>query len=70
MGRPRAIDYVVTTPLFYVNAKPHLGHIYSVTLGDCMARFIKLTGRSSILTSGTGSVMGRLDVKTFDSAIR
>ena len=34
--------YFITTPIFYVNAKPHLGHVYSVLLADAQNRFQKL----------------------------
>ena len=38
----RIPKYFVTTPIFYVNAKPHLGHVYSVLLADAQNRFQKL----------------------------
>lgn len=30
---------VVTTPLFYVNAPPHLGHVYSMIVADTIKRW-------------------------------
>lgn len=42
-----------TTPIFYVNAKPHLGHFYSMTLADVRNRWCKLTGREAFFTTGT-----------------
>lgn len=30
---------VITIPLFYLNAKPHIGHLYSAVLGDAFARW-------------------------------
>lgn len=32
----------ITTPIFYVNARPHLGHLYSMLLGDTRIRWEKL----------------------------
>jgi hypothetical protein len=34
--------YYVTTPIFYPNAKPHIGHLYTLVLGDVFARFRRL----------------------------
>ena len=32
-------DYMITTPIFYVNSAPHIGHLYSALLADAHARF-------------------------------
>ena len=37
---------VITTPLFYVNSKPHIGHFYSAVLGDTLARWHQMLGDS------------------------
>lgn len=42
-----------TTPIFYVNAKPHLGHFYSMTLADVRNRWCKLNNRETFFTTGT-----------------
>ena len=33
---------VITSPIFYVNAKPHIGHLYTAVLCDAMKRYHKL----------------------------
>jgi len=43
----------VTTPLFYVNAEPHLGHTYATLLGDVLARFWRARGRPVFTLTGT-----------------
>ncbi len=43
----------ITTPIFYVNAKPHLGHFYSMTLADVQNRWTKFNNRESFFTTGT-----------------
>ncbi|KAF6748906.1 tRNA synthetases class I (M)-domain-containing protein [Ephemerocybe angulata] len=34
--------YYITTPIFYPNAKPHIGHLYTLVLGDVLARYRRL----------------------------
>lgn len=48
----RAIS-LITTPIYYANAGPHLGHTYSSLLADSLARFEELKGNKAWLTTGT-----------------
>ncbi|KAI0112637.1 tRNA synthetases class I (M)-domain-containing protein [Hypoxylon sp. NC0597] len=50
-----AVDkpYYVTTPIFYVNASPHVGHLYSMLVADVLKRWQVLKGRRAILSTGT-----------------
>ncbi len=43
----------LTTPLYYVNAKPHIGHAYTNIVTDTFARFFKLTGSAVYFLTGT-----------------
>ncbi|KAF0852691.1 mitochondrial methionyl-tRNA synthetase (MetRS) [Andalucia godoyi] len=43
----------VTTPIFYVNGAPHLGHAYSLVLADVIARWHRLNGARVLLATGT-----------------
>lgn len=45
--------YYITTPIFYVNAAPHVGHLYSIVLTDILKRWQILKGRHAILCTGT-----------------
>lgn len=46
--------FYVTSPIFYVNAKPHLGHLYSMLLCDSRNRWEKLNpSRKSYFLTGT-----------------
>ncbi|MBU1229746.1 MAG: methionine--tRNA ligase [Proteobacteria bacterium] len=45
--------FFVTTPIFYVNAKPHLGHAFTTILADAMTRFHRLMGEESYFLTGT-----------------
>ncbi|XP_055499710.1 methionine--tRNA ligase, mitochondrial [Leucoraja erinacea] len=43
----------ITTPIFYVNAAPHIGHLYSAVLADAMYRLKLLLGTDAKFTTGT-----------------
>src|ERR1700693_4281519 len=45
--------FYVTTPIYYVTAKPHLGSLYSTVLADISARFLKLLGQEVFFLTGT-----------------
>ncbi len=45
--------FYVTTPLYYVNAEPHIGHAYSTILADFMNRFYKMRGYDTYFLTGT-----------------
>ena len=45
--------FYVTTPIYYVNDKPHIGHAYTTIAADLLARFHRLAGRESYFLTGT-----------------
>jgi len=44
--------YYLTTPLYYVNAAPHLGHAYSTLVADTIRRFKRMQGYDAFLLTG------------------
>ena len=46
-------SYYVTTPIYYVNDKPHLGHAYTTVLADVLARCQRQFGRDVWFLTGT-----------------
>jgi methionyl-tRNA synthetase len=42
-----------TTPIFYVNAEPHLGHTYTMVVVDTMARWCRSRGIDTFFLTGT-----------------
>ncbi len=38
----------ITTPIYYVNDRPHIGHCYTTLVADCMARFERLRGAGPV----------------------
>jgi len=51
MARPDR--YYVTTPIYYVNDKPHIGHAYTTLACDVLARFLRLDGVDVHFLTGT-----------------
>ncbi|CDZ97772.1 methionine-trna ligase [Phaffia rhodozyma] len=47
--------FYITTPIFYVNAAPHIGHLHSMLLADVLARYARLVqpNRRVIFSTGT-----------------
>ena len=43
----------VSTPIYYVNDKPHIGHVYTSTLADVYARYQRNLGLDVFLLTGT-----------------
>lgn len=46
-------SFYITTPIFYPNGKPHIGHAYTVIASDTLARFQRLNGKDVFFLSGT-----------------
>ncbi len=49
MTRP----FYVTTPIYYVNARPHLGHAYTTIVADVATRFNTMRGSEAYFLTGT-----------------
>ena len=45
--------YYLTTPIYYVNGKPHIGHAYTSILCDTFARFHRMLGENVFYITGT-----------------
>lgn len=46
-------EYYITTPIYYVNDAPHIGHCYSTLVADVAARFHRLAGKDVFFLTGT-----------------
>jgi len=44
--------FYVTTPIYYVNDKPHLGHVYTTMVADVVARYHRLRGDDTFFLTG------------------
>jgi len=46
-------SFYITTPIYYVNDVPHIGHAYTTIIADALARFQKLAGKDVFFLTGT-----------------
>jgi methionyl-tRNA synthetase len=47
------MKYYLTTPIYYVNAAPHIGHTYTTLAADTIKRLKRMQGYDAVLTTGT-----------------
>ena len=45
--------FYATTPIYYVNADPHIGHTYTTVILDTVARYHRLAGDDTFFLTGT-----------------
>ena len=46
-------SFYITTPIYYVNASPHIGHAYTTIVADVLARYHRLSGFRTFFLTGT-----------------
>ncbi len=47
------MKFYITTPIYYVNASPHIGHCYTTVAADCLSRYHRITGKDVFFLTGT-----------------
>ena len=55
------MKYYLTTPLYYVNSRPHIGHSYTNIASDALARFHRLQGDEVKFLTGTDEHGQKID---------
>ena len=53
INRMNKKKFYITTPLYYVNDEPHIGHAYTTVLADVISRIHKMRGESVYFLTGT-----------------
>ncbi len=53
MDENRKQTFYITTPIYYVNDVPHIGHAYTTIIADAAARFKKMMGHDVFFLTGT-----------------
>jgi methionyl-tRNA synthetase len=46
-------EFYITTPIYYVNGEPHLGHVFATVFADAIARTQRMRGMEVLFTTGT-----------------
>ena len=47
------MKFYITTPIYYVNDRPHIGHVYTTTMADIFARYHRACGDDVFFLTGT-----------------
>ncbi len=47
------VPFYITTPIYYINARPHIGHAYTTMVADAVARSRRLLGEDVFFLTGT-----------------
>ena len=64
-----ASTYYITTPIYYVNDRPHIGHAYTSLAADVLARWRRLQGREVFFLTGTDEHGQKVEKAAADSAM-
>jgi len=61
--------YYITTPIYYVNDMPHIGHIYTTVMADIFARYQRLNGAEVRFLTGTDEHGQKIEKAAHDQGI-
>jgi len=61
--------YYITTPIYYVNDRPHIGHVYTTTVADVLARYMRLRGREVFFLTGTDEHAAKVADKAAENGV-
>jgi len=59
----------VTTPIYYVNDQPHIGHVYTTTLADILARYHRMCGADVFFLTGTDEHAAKVSDKAAENNV-
>ncbi|HYZ20737.1 MAG TPA: methionine--tRNA ligase [Rhodopila sp.] len=62
-------SFYITTPIYYVNGAPHIGHAYTSIAADVMARFKRLDGYDVFFLTGTDEHGQKVEKAAADSGV-
>jgi methionyl-tRNA synthetase len=61
--------FYITTPIYYVNDAPHIGHAYTTVAADMLARFYRLKGKEVFFSTGTDEHGAKIEAKARASGL-
>ncbi|MEK7507920.1 MAG: class I tRNA ligase family protein, partial [Patescibacteria group bacterium] len=50
---PAQEKFYITTPIYYVNDRPHVGHAYTTIIADVLARTARMAKKEVVFLAGT-----------------
>ncbi len=62
--------FYITTPIYYVNANPHIGHTYTTVAADVLARFHRLIGDKTFFLTGTDEHGAKIEEWARDAGLK
>ncbi|MFA6078874.1 MAG: methionine--tRNA ligase [Candidatus Omnitrophota bacterium] len=62
--------FYLTTPVYYVNSKPHIGHSYTQIACDCVARFMRSCGYDTLFMTGTDEHGEKIEKTTIEKGYK
>lgn len=62
--------FYITSPLYYVNSRPHIGHSYTQVACDALARFMRQKGREVFFMTGTDEHGEKIEKATIDKGYK
>ncbi|XAM00644.1 methionine--tRNA ligase [Phycisphaeraceae bacterium D3-23] len=69
MPSPDNNTFYVTTPIYYVNDKPHLGHVYTTMVADVVARYHRLKGDDTFFLTGVDEHAAKVSDKAAEHGL-
>jgi methionyl-tRNA synthetase len=70
MSANKKPTFYVTTPIYYVNDIPHIGHAYTTVIADALARFNRLRGRDVYFLTGTDEHGQKIEKAAAEKGLR
>ncbi|MBI5631457.1 MAG: methionine--tRNA ligase [Elusimicrobia bacterium] len=64
---PLMKKFYITTPIYYINAAPHIGHAYTTVAADALSRFLRSRGQPCHLLTGTDEHGAKIEQAAKDS---
>lgn len=61
--------FYVTTPIYYVNDKPHLGHVYTTMVADVVCRYHRLLGEKAFFLTGVDEHASKVSDKAAENQL-
>ena len=61
--------FYISTPIYYVNGAPHLGHAYTSIAADTVARWQRLDGKDVLFATGTDEHGGKVEKSALDAGM-